>query len=166
MRIHGLLLVLGLSVLVNPAIGMEMQITLIQPQLDVQPYHRPYIALWVEDEKRQPRATLALWKQLEKGDKWLKDLRQYWRKAGRNAGAEIDGVTGATRRPGQHRLVWDGRDNQGRPLPAGEYLLNIEASREEGGRDYHRVPFQLGGQGQIELPATTELGTIQIRYQP
>lgn len=155
-------LVLAATLIGGYADAAQLEITLNQPALDVQPYHRPYIAVWVEDGERNAVATIALWKQLEEGDKWLKDLRQYWRKVGRNAGSEIDAVTGATRRPGDHLLHWDGKDSQGKPLPAGEYLLNIEASREEGGRDYHRVAFELGKLGQINLPAKIELGPIQI----
>ncbi|GGO64389.1 DUF2271 domain-containing protein [Bowmanella pacifica] len=160
MKLSALVLATTLASAVTHA--AQLEITLNQPALDVQPYHRPYIAVWVEDSERNAVATIALWKQLEEGDKWLKDLRQYWRKIGRNAGSEVDAVTGATRRPGDHLLQWDGTDSQGKPLPAGEYLLNIEASREEGGRDYHRVAFKLGQQGQMNLPAKVELGPIQI----
>ncbi|GAA0362550.1 DUF2271 domain-containing protein [Bowmanella denitrificans] len=158
-------LLLGAALVTSVAGAAQLDITLNQPQLDVQPYHRPYIAVWVEDAQRNPVATIALWKQMEEGDKWLKDLRQFWRKIGRSAGNEIDGVTGATRRPGDHQLQWDGKDNLGKPLPAGEYLLNIEASREEGGRDYHRVAITLGKQGDISLPAKVELGPIQIKVK-
>ena len=48
--------------------------------------------------------TLALWYDLDnpkdEGDKWLKDIRQWWRRVGRDVEVPIDGVTSATRAPG------------------------------------------------------------------
>ncbi len=38
----------------------------------------------------------------------------------------------ASRSEGTHQLVWDGRDNSGRALPPGQYLVEITAISEEG----------------------------------
>ncbi len=132
------------------------------PALDVNPYHKPYIAVWLETPERENVVTLAIW--YEK-DTWLKDLRQWWRKAGRSANGELDSVTGATRKPGQYTFTWDGKDHTGKPVPPGDYLLNFEAAREEGGRSFQRQTISLGKNGTWVIPADNELGEIQISIQ-
>jgi len=42
----------------------------------------------------------------------------------------IDGV----RTAGNHELIWDGTDEDGRPLPSGTYLLRLETASEEATR--------------------------------
>ena len=139
-----------------------MEISIEVPALQANPYHKPYVAVWLETPERKAITTLAIW---HERDTWLKDLRQWWRKVGRNAGAELDGVTGATRKPGRYRIQWDGKSSGGQPVPAGEYFLNIEASREEGGRSYHREKITLGQMATLTIPAQTELGEISITIE-
>ena len=71
------------------------------------------------------------------GKDWLKDLRTWWRKGGRSMKMPADGVSGATRAPGQYTI----------PLPAdlkpGQYVLNVEAARETGGREIVTVPLKV-----------------------
>ncbi|VUD46036.1 hypothetical protein TDB9533_00743 [Thalassocella blandensis] len=136
-----------------------LEIHLEVPDIDAHPYHKPYIAVWLETPQREPVTTIALW---AKETDWYKDLRQWWRKLGRDPSVNYDGVTGATRRPGQYKIHWDGKDNQGRTITPGPYLLNIEASREEGGRSYVRETINLGEKTKVTIPAEQELGSITI----
>lgn len=140
-------------------IASEIKIQLNVPRLDVDPYHKPYIAIWLETPDREAIGTIALW--VEK-DTWFKDLRQWWRKIGRTAGGSLDGVTGATRLPGRYSIVWVATDQKGEALPAGEYLINFEASREEGGRSYVRKKITLGEHNSIHVAGSNELGEISI----
>lgn len=130
----------------------ELEIELTLPDLDVQPYHRPYVAVWLETPERKHVTTVALW--VEKAE-WFKDLRQWWRKAGKSS-ANFDGVTGATKRPGSYTINWDGKDLEGNAVTAGKYLLNLEVVREEGGRDYTRVELDLSKDGKITIDGTNE----------
>ena len=90
-------------------------------------------------------STGALWYEVRsrnnEGEKYLKALRQWWRRAGRDLKVPADGVTGATRSPGDQRLAMaDGRT----PLPKlepGKYKLMVEAARENGGRESLALPF-------------------------
>ncbi len=132
------------------------------PSLDVRPYHRPYVAIWLETTGRDGVQTIAVW---HEGDKWLKDLRQWWRKLGRDSQPPYDGMSGATRKPGTYTINWDVKDKEGNPLPHGEYSLNIEAVREEGGRDFLKQKLLMGaGKSQhFTLAGEGELGKIEIK---
>lgn len=122
--------------------------------------HRPYVAVWVENAGQEPVKTLAVW---QKEADWLKDMRRWWRKTGRYDQGELDAVTGATRKPGSYQLSWDGTDSQGQPVAAGEYLINIEAAREHGGRSLVQQTIMLGGDSQTQhLEPSAELGAIRI----
>jgi hypothetical protein len=75
------------------------------------------------------------------GGKWLKDMRQWWRKGGRDVAMPMDGVSGATKAPGEHTLTFlMGKDALDK-LPAGQYQLLVEVAREAGGREVVKVPL-------------------------
>jgi len=139
-----------------------MRIELTIPKLEVDPYHKPYIAVWIETLDRQYVTTIKL---LADDQEWYKDLRQWWRKVARQQ-VNIDGVTGATKRPGLLTLNWDGANEQSESIPPGEYWLNVEASREEGGRDYSRQKITLGKNNTFTIAGKTEFGDIKIQVYP
>ncbi len=148
------------------------QLTLELPKMEVSEYHRPYVAVWVEREDRSVAANLAVWYQnkdgkdaksgkSEPGTKWLADLRQWWRRSGRDQTLPIDGVSGATRPAGQHQLAFSSDKGPFSTLPAGQYKLVVEAAREVGGHEIVSVPFawppaapqHLSAQGEHEIGA-------------
>jgi len=133
----------------------QLEIELTLPELDVQPYHRPYVAVWLETPERKHVTTLALW--VQKAE-WFKDLRQWWRKAGKSD-ANFDGVSSATKRAGTYAINWDGNDLNGKSVIAGKYLLNVEVVREEGGRDYSRIELDLTQSGKITIDGKNEFST-------
>jgi hypothetical protein len=97
------------SLFAVPALAAEMSLSVEIPRLDVAEYHRPYVAIWLEGSGQQHVADLAVWYDLKladaEGEKWLKDLRQWWRRSGRNLQMPVDGVSGATRAVGTHALT-------------------------------------------------------------
>ncbi|KQO05114.1 DUF2271 domain-containing protein [Sphingomonas sp. Leaf242] len=132
-------------------------VTITIPQLSVAEYHKPYVAVWLEPVGGGAPRTLAVWYDLKKrgndpGTKWLADLRAWWRKGGRSMTMPADGISGATRAPGQYTI----------PLPAdikpGQYVLNVEAARETGGRELVSVPLTAGAR----TTGKTELGAVAI----
>lgn len=142
----------------GPDLGQEqVSISFEIPRLKVNPYHKPYVAVWVETEDRTGLETVVVWYE---GKDWLKDLRQWWRKLGRDYPEGIDGVTGATQKPGPYTITWNGLDAQGKPVPNGTYYINIEAARENGGRDFHRQKVVLGGK---EPQNYTYAGNVELR---
>lgn len=141
--------------------AQELSIKLEIPTISTSPYHKPYIAVWIETPKRKGVHTLAFWK--EQSD-WFKDLRQWWRKIGRKNAPNFDAATGATRKPGIYTLFWDGSTNTGEKIPNGDYVLHIESVREQGSREYIRQTFTFGlNQPQhYVLQGKAELGSITI----
>ena len=153
-----------------PATAKELTISVEIPRINVAEYHRPYTAFWIEHEGKV--TNLAVWYDLEmedaKGEEWLKDMRQWWRRSGRSLDMPVDGVSGATRAPGKHTLAFtDGEAPLGK-LTAGEYTLIVEASREVGGREVLKIPFQWPPTQQQVLNAQgeNELGTLSLTLTP
>ena len=101
------------------------------------------------------------------GEKWVKDMRTWWRKAGREATLPIDGVSGATRAAGSHTMSFGPARTGIDKLPAGDYKLVIEAAREAGGRELVRVPFTLPAKGKVAASANgkEELGAVSIEIK-
>ena len=140
------------------------------PQQKVAEYHKPYVAGWLEDANGKAVKTLFVWYDVKKrenaGQKWLPDVRTWWRKAGREMTLPVDGVTGATRAPGRQTLTIDSAAMKG--LSAGQYNFVVEAAREAGGRDLVRVPVvynpakAVAAQGKGE----GELGAVSFTYKP
>lgn len=160
------------GVIAAPAFAANLDLTVEIPKLNVAEYHRPYVAIWVERPGEGVVSTLSVWYDVKKkdqeGEKWLKDMRQWWRRIGRELDMPADGVSGATRVPGKHQVSFaDGKA----PLPAltpGKYELVVEASRETGGRELLRVPFEWPVKAPTHLAAQgeNELGAIALDIKP
>lgn len=165
-------LALSLPMLSSWAIGAEMAVKFDIPQLNVAEYHRPYVALWVERADQGVAANLAVLYDVKKkdnaGTKWVKDMRTWWRKAGRDLTLPMDGVSGATRAPGEQTINFGAARNGIDMLPAGDYKLVIEAAREAGGRELVRVPFTLPLKGKQTFNARgkEELGAVTLQITP
>jgi hypothetical protein len=91
------------------AMAADLALKLDVPQLNVAEYHRPYIAAWLENADQKVVANIAVLYDTKKkdnaGTKWLKDMRQWWRKSGRELTMPMDGVSGATKAPGELTLT-------------------------------------------------------------
>ncbi len=150
-----------------PAMAADLNVTVEIPRLTVAEYHKPYVAIWVEGPDAGAAATLAVWydadSREDKGQKWLKDMRQWWRKAGRAMSFPADGITSATRAPGPQKLVFSGAKSELSKLKPGEYTLVVEAAREVGGHEAVRVPFTWGKPGKTATAkGTAELGAVSV----
>lgn len=143
----------------NAKVDFEFEL----PKIDTSMYARPYVAVWIEDEKRKPVKTIQLW---VGKDEWLKDLRSWWRKVGRYDRELVDAVTSATRPAGKYRFVWDGTNDDGQRLEQGNYTLHVEVVREHGGRNYLRQKMQLAdSEVRYQIKPTEETGVITVNYQ-
>lgn len=181
------------SLAAGPAIAADLNVTVQLPQLDTAEYHRPYVAVWLEREDRSVASNLAVWYQQKRGGpgpagaapaapagapagapapeggtKWLPDLRQWWRRSGRELSVPVDGVTGATRPVGEHQLNFtQGKAPLG-TLAAGKYKLVVEAAREDGGRELLDIPFEWPVTAETPLKAQgkSELGAVTLQLKP
>ncbi|OEO25867.1 hypothetical protein AX279_10590 [Pseudomonas sp. J237] len=160
------------ALLSAPVMAAEVKLDVEIPRLQVAEYHRPYVAIWLEQPNQRHVANLAVWydeKLKDKeGEKWLKDLRQWWRRSGRSLEMPIDGVSGATRAVGKQSLTFNSADAPFNNLPAGEYRVVVEAAREVGGRELLRLPFTWPPQERAESNSKgkTELGQINLTLTP
>ncbi|HEY6528582.1 MAG TPA: DUF2271 domain-containing protein [Cellvibrionaceae bacterium] len=157
---------------VAAAQAAQLDVSLELPKLAVAEYHKPYVAVWLEPAAGGNAVQLAVWydsgKANRKGEEWLKELRQWWRRAGRTSVMPIDGVTGATRITGPHVLSFTaGAAPLGTPA-AGDYVLFVEAAREVGGRELVKIPFTWPGNSPQKLNATgsSELGAVSLAITP
>ena len=133
------------------------------PQIDAQPYHRPYLSIWISDMEQKPLRNLLL---LGDEQRWMQELRVWWRRVGRRNQTVIDGLSSATKRPGQYKVVWDGLDDYGAPVAGKELLIHIEASRENGGRSYKKIPIDMNQKDQLfTISGEDELGDIVITVE-
>jgi len=148
------------GIVLTPSIATAETVTITIPQLPVAEYHKPYVAIWLEPQGGGSARTLAVWYDVRKagkepGTKWLSDLRAWWRKGGRSMALPANGVSGATRAPGQYRI----------PLPAdlkpGAYVLNVEVARETGGRELVQVPLTVP-RAQGRATGSHELGVVTV----
>jgi len=121
-----------------PALAADLAVKVEIPTLNVAEYHKPYTAVWVERADNSVAANLAVWYDIKmknnEGVKWLKDMRQWWRRGGNALTVPVDGVTGATHAPGEQLLEFSNGKAPLGTLPAGSYKLVVEAAREVGGR--------------------------------
>jgi hypothetical protein len=155
-----------------PVYAADIKMSVEIPRLNVAEYHRPYVAIWLERADQTFVGNLAVWYDSKlknkEGTKWLKDLRQWWRRSGRELDMPVDGLTSATRAPGEHQVAisldkapWTG-------LAPGEYQLVVEAAREVGGREILRVPFQWPPKAAqtLKAPGKDELGAVTVTFNP
>lgn len=154
------------------AVGADLAVKFEIPQLNVAEYHRPYVAMWLERADQSVAANLSVLYDVKKkdnaGTKWVKDLRTWWRKAGRDVELPLDGVSGATRSAGEQSISFGPARTGIDKLPAGDYKLVIEAARESGGRELVRVPFSLPLKGKQTFSARgkEELGAVSLQITP
>ena len=159
------------AALAAPALAADpgiMDVTINIPRLTVAEYHKPYVAIWVEKTGASAK-TVAVWydhdMKANEGNKWLRDVRQWWRVSGRSLTMPANGITGATRAPGAQKISFT-RAQLGAAAP-GQYTLVIEAAREVGGRELLRIPFtwpaKAGAGGRAA--GKTELGAVSVAFR-
>ena len=171
MRVKLMFAITGLLTL--PAYAAELEVGVEIPKLNVAEYHRPYVAIWLEGADQKVASNLAVWYLMKDtaeghGTKWLPDLRQWWRKSGRNLQVPVDGVTGPTRPAGLHALRFTDKQPQLARLAPGNYTLVVEAVREVGGRELLKIPFAwpVKKAATAKAQGSSELGAVTLNAKP
>lgn len=135
----------------------QLQLQLVLPQHGGAA-KRPYVSVWLSQHGQWQAQLLLLGEQ----PRWYAELRSWWRQADSSASPGFDQRAGATRRSGLHQFRWDARLADGRPLPAGDYTLHLEAAREGGGREQLKLPLHWPLQQPLLLQGQRELGQIRV----
>ena len=130
-------------------------------------YHRPYVAVWVEDAAGHPVRTLSLWVNTSgRGPRYIRELRKWFYSANEQQSDLVTTVSSATRNPGQYEVVWNGRDDRGKPVEQGSYRVYIEAAREHGGYDLLQQDVRVGAQPvTAQLAGKEELARVNVEYR-
>jgi len=126
------------------------------PEFDKQDYRKPYVAIWAET--KDDTKNLLLWHLTKRdNDKWLVDIRRWWRKEGRYSNNKFDGMTGATKSAGQHQVQLDIADLT-------DFTLLIEVVRQKGGRSLVRQKINLNDNSpHYNIAPSDEIGDIKIK---
>ncbi len=98
-----------------------------QPDAETGRYRRPYVAIWAEDKDGTSVRTMSLWVSMGGAGpfQWLPDLKRWYagdqERKRRDKKELLFTVARPTRPPGKYKVIWDGKDDRGKPVPAGEY---------------------------------------------
>ncbi len=133
-------------------------------------YHRPFVAVWIEDSDGLAVRTLALWVQKTgKGPRWIPDLKRWYRREKErrvlDGGDLAKTISVATRNSGKYRLVWDGKDDSGKHVPQGSYTFCLEAAREHGTYQLIKTDITIGSKPfRKSLDGNIEIKSAKLNY--
>lgn len=142
--------------------GFTVDVSYTVPKIDAANYKKPFVIVWVTDVDKNPIKTL-----LVSGLKqdWQEDNYVWWRRVGRKQPGVVEAMGKPTRAPGKYSVGWDGTDADGKRVPQGKYLINVEAAREHGGHAYQAIEVTLGAAPATgAAPGKDELGATSVRY--
>jgi thiamine biosynthesis lipoprotein ApbE len=124
---------------------------------------RPYVAIWIENEDHAPVRTISVW---HGSDRYMPELKSWYLKYRDRYTTDQNfnsSSTSATRSAGKYTLKWDGKDDEGKPVKPGKYVLKIEASREHGTYqlmrqeiDWNNTPKQVNIGSNMEVSASMD----------
>lgn len=151
---------------VSQAVNGEFVVSFTYTQAAGGKNERPYVAVWLEDTAGELVETVALWyEQGRRGERWLDHLTRWYDSADQANDADSGATTisSATREPGSYTVAWDGLV-AGTPVVAGDYVVCIEAAREDGPHSLICEPVSLTGSlASTPLPDDSELSAVSIR---
>ncbi len=143
-------------------VGYQAILDVNIPKISVEKYRAPYVSVWVTDSDKKIVRTLAVWGQDEK---WINSNYVWWRRYGRQM-PNLDAVAKPSRQPGQYKLAWDGKDDAGKPVAAGQYQIHVETSREHGDHSYQTFDLDVKAKAVNQtLAAQKEIGTLKLNFQ-
>lgn len=146
--------------------GYELVVSLELALIAGQRIHRPFVAVWIEDEAKKPVKNIAIW---YNKDRWLPDLKNWFRVYGMDYKSEngpVKSTTGATRSAGKYTLKWNGLDDNGKAIKPGNYTVNIEVVREHGTYQIISKKINFNSKAQkYTFPANDEVASASIEYK-
>lgn len=150
--------------------GAELRVNFELNNADGRRYRRPYVAIWIENKEQRPVKTITLWLQKDNpGPRWHRDLKRWYKQNGSrklaNGSNLIATVSAATKPAGAYSAVWDGKDDDGNPVPKGKYTLLLEVAREHGTYQLMSTEVVIGDMDSNgELGKNAEIKSMQFQY--
>jgi hypothetical protein len=149
--------VLALSILLfsnvfaqNKAQGKKVTITYTWNR--IQSHGSNQIAVWIEDTKGKHICTLFATKFTVKGGYTYRpvSLSEWTSKFDikNKSKDEVDAVTGATPKAGTQVLTWNGKDQSGKVVPDGTYIIRMEANIHDADKMFFHGEIKIGGADQ------------------
>jgi hypothetical protein len=146
--------------------GQYQQQHEVQIELELPSHHigskRPYMSIWLANDNSINVAQILL---LGEQSRWYQELRSWWRQTDKTSITNFDQMVGATRKPGIHHFVWNGRLANGKPLPNGDYTLWVEVARESGSREQLKRSLKWPLQSPLILKGQHEIGLISFQLK-
>jgi thiamine biosynthesis lipoprotein len=125
-------------------------------------YRSPYLVMWISDKARRPVRTLTI---IGKDPEYQRDNHIWWRLYGDRAQKMVEVRSGPTSLSGRYPTYWPGFDDNYSAVAPGEYLLNIETSRERGGHTYRSIPVIIGHKAfAYEVKPKADMGAIKLVF--
>jgi thiamine biosynthesis lipoprotein len=125
-------------------------------------YRSPYLAMWISDKAGHPLRTLLV---IGKDPEYQKDNHIWWSLYGTRARNVMDVRSGPTSLSGRYPSFWPGIDDSYASVAPGDFLLNIETSRERGAHTFRSVPVAIGHKAfAIDIKPTADMGAIRLAF--
>jgi thiamine biosynthesis lipoprotein len=125
-------------------------------------YRSPYLVMWISDKAGRPVRTLIL---IGKDPEYQQDNHIWWTLYGSRAQKMVEVRSGPTSLSGRYPTFWPGFDDSYSAVTPGEYLLNIETSRERGEHTFRSVPVTIGRKAfQHHIKPTADMGAIKLVF--
>jgi len=153
-KYYFLLSALVLSTLLNSSIiaqdqNQEKKVIISYTWTRIQSHGSNQIAVWIEDTLQNHICTLFATRFTTTGG-YLKRPLALGEWTGKfdlkNAPKEeVDAVTGSTPESGKQILTWNGKDKTGQTVPAGTYIVRMEANILDADKMFFRGEIKIGG---------------------
>jgi len=143
----------------------ELVINLELATIEGMRVHRPFVAVWVVDDKKKPVRQIALW---YNKPKWLNEIRSWYatyKESFSTSGNNISSTSSATRSPGKYSLKWDGKDDNGSLVKQGTYTVYIEAAREHGTYQLMSQEITVKNPQHLDIPGNAEVASASLEYR-
>ena len=127
----------------------EKKVTVSYTWTHIQSHGSNQIAIWIEDAGGKYICTLFATRFTAKGgfNKRPVSLSEWTSKSDiKNATTEeVDAVTGATPSSGKQSVSWNLTDRKGKAVPAGTYIVRMEANILDSDKMFYHAKIKIGG---------------------
>ena len=125
-------------------------------------YRSPYLVMWISDKAGRPVRTLTI---IGKDPEYQRDNHIWWTLYGSRAQKMAEVRSGPTSLSGRYPTFWPGFDDSYSAVAPGEYLLNVETSRERGEHSFRSIPVTIGRKAfEYDIKPTADMGAIKLVF--